>query len=158
MSKLFFEVFPTLKVSEDMRTLFGDVEVTKVATNPDRTYLHIYFLSAHLLEKRAVYEMERTIKEQLFAQTMIYVELVESYQLSSQYTPENLLREHRESILLELKKRSIVEHNMFANAKCTFGDGNVVILEFEESIVAEGKAEWSVLVGHIHHMETKYIL
>ena len=141
MSKLFFEVFPTLKVSEDMRILFGDVEVTKVATNPDRTYLHVHFLSTHLLEKRVIYAMERAIKEQLFGQTMLCVELVESYQLSSQYTPENLLREHRESILLELKKRSIVEHNMFANAKYTFENGNIVSLEFEESIVAEGKAE-----------------
>ena len=141
MSKLFFEVFPTLKVSEDMRILFGDVEVTKVATNPDRTYLHVHFLSTHLLEKRVTYAMERAIKEQLFGQTMLCVELVESYQLSSQYTPENLLREHRESILLELKKRSIVEHNMFANAKYTFENGNIVTLEFEESIVAEGKAE-----------------
>ena len=32
-------------------------------------------------------------------------------------------------------------HSAFANAKYTFENGNIVTLEFEESIVAEGKAE-----------------
>ena len=38
MNKKFFDVFPTLKVNQEMRTLFEDVEVTKVATNSDRNF------------------------------------------------------------------------------------------------------------------------
>ena len=104
MNKKFFDVFPTLKVNQEMRPLFGDVEVTKVATNSDKTYLHVHIFSTHLLAKKNVYDMERAIKEQLFGQSMICVSLVEKYQLSGQYTPENLLKEYRESILLELKE------------------------------------------------------
>ena len=139
--KKFFDVFPTLKVNNEMRTLFADVDVTKVATNADRDYLHIHFLSTHLLSKKQVWTMETAIKEQLFGQTMIRIQMKEKYQLSQLYTPENLLREYHESILLELKQRSIVEHNMYANAKRRFEEGNVVCLQFEDSIVAEGKAE-----------------
>lgn len=141
MSKLFFEVFPTLKVKENMHVLFEDVEVLKVTTNSDRTYLHIHFLSTHLIEKKQVYDMENCIKEQLFGRISICVELVETYRLSGQYTPENLLKEYRESILLELKQRSVVEHNVFANAVCRFDEGNVMTIEFADTLVAEGKSE-----------------
>ena len=141
MSKKFFDVFPTLKMNQELQVLFEDVEVTKVVTNSDRTYLHVHFLSKHLLAKRYVYNMEKIIKEQLFGQSMVQIQLVEKYLLSSQYTPENLMREYRESILLELKQKSIVEHNMFANAKCTFENEQMMNLEFEDTIVAEGKAE-----------------
>ncbi len=141
MSKQFFEVFPSLKLNQDTRALFEDVEVTKVATNSDRSYLHVHILSSHLFHKSYVYEMEKAIKEQLFGQSMVQVKLLERYHLSAQYTPENLLKEYRESILLELKRRSVVEHNMFSNAKCTFEDEGVLQLEFEDTIVAQGKAE-----------------
>ena len=139
--KKFFDVFPTLKVNSELRTLFADVEVTKVATNADRDYLHVHFLSTHLIAKRYVWAMETAIKEQLFGQTMIRIQMKEKYQLSLLYTPENLLKEYHESILLELKQRSIVEHNMYANARRRFEEGNVVYLQFEDTIVAEGKAE-----------------
>ncbi len=141
MSKRFFEVFPTLKVNQEISTLFADVQVTKVATNADRSYLHVHFLSTHLISKKYIYAVEEAIKEQLFATSLIRIAFVETYQLSGQYTPENLMREYRESILLELKQRSIVEHNMFAKAKVHFENDNILCLEFEDTIVAQGKAE-----------------
>ena len=141
MNKRFFDVFPTLKVNEELRTLFADVEVTKVASNADRDYLRVHILSTHLIGKRYIYTVETAIKEQLFGMNRIRIQLIEVYQLSGQYTPENLLREYRDSILLELKQRSIVEHNMFATAKYHFEGNNILCLEFEDTIVAEGKAE-----------------
>ncbi len=38
MSKPFFEVFPTLKVKDDIQMMFQGVEVTKVSTNSTRLY------------------------------------------------------------------------------------------------------------------------
>ncbi len=146
MSKQFFEVFPTLKLNMDFQRLLQDVEVTKVATNHTRDYLHVHIFSRHLLPKQFIYALEKAIKEQLFGMTMIQIQIVEKYQLSEQYTPENLLREYRDSILLELKKRSVVEANMFANAKCEFEDERIMHLQFEDSIVAQGKAEAIVLL------------
>ncbi len=141
MSKKFFDVFPTLKVNQEMQILFEGVDITKVATNADRSYLHVHIMSNHLIEKKFVYAMETAIKEQLFGTTLISVGFVEQYQLSGQYTAENLLREYRESILQELRQRSVVEYNMFANAKYHFEEGNILCLEFEDNIVAEGKTD-----------------
>ena len=141
MAKKFFDVFPTLKVNENMRTLLADVEVTKVATNADRDYLHVHIISTHLLQKKMVLQLETAIKEQLFGMTPIQLKIIESYQLSEQYTPENLMKEYYESILLELKSKSVVEHNLFLNAKYRFENENTLFLQFEDSIIAELKSD-----------------
>ena len=39
--KTFFHVFPTLKVEEEFKVLFADVEVKKITTNSGRDFLHI---------------------------------------------------------------------------------------------------------------------
>ena len=43
MSKIFFDVFPTLKVNEEIRMLFESVQVEKVSTNRQRDLL-MYFV------------------------------------------------------------------------------------------------------------------
>ncbi len=140
MTKKFFEVFPTLKLNERMRTLFADVEVTKVATNANRDYLRVHIYSTHLIQKAYIFSIETAIKEQLFGMTPIQIQIVELYKLSEQYTPENLMNEYHDSILLELKQHSIVEHNMFSNAKYRF-EKDTLFLHMEDSIVAEKKSE-----------------
>ena len=87
MAKKFFEVFPTLKLNERMRTLFADVVVTKVATNSDRDYLRVHIYSTHLIQKMYIFSAETAIKEQLFGLTPIQIQIVELYRLSEQYTP-----------------------------------------------------------------------
>ena len=146
MTKNFFEVFPTIKLNERIQKLLTDVKITKVTTNTNRDYLHIHMLSTHLLEKKIVFSLERSIKEQLFGNNPIQIQIIESYSLSSLYTPENLMKEYHESILVELKARSVVEYNMFLNAKYRFESGvqesvDTLFLEFEDSIVAEQKAD-----------------
>ena len=54
MSKLFFEVFPTLKVSEEMKMLLAEVEVTKVASNSARDFIRVHIFSRHLIKKRRI--------------------------------------------------------------------------------------------------------
>ena len=148
MTKMFFDVFPTLKLNDRMRTLFADVEVTKVSTNAGRDYLHVHLSSTHLIEKKWIYAMETAIKEQLFGASPIRIQIVESYYLSEQYTPENLMKEYYESILLELKKHSVVEHNIFMNAAWSFENENTLILKFEDSVIASLKEDSIVKMLH----------
>ena len=141
MSKSFFEVFPTLKVNEDIQILFQGVEVLKVATNSRRDFIRVYLLSSHLIQKKRVFEVEKLLKEQLFGRSPIQVKIVEKYALSDQYTPENLMNEYFESILLELGARSVVERSMMQNASYSFEDENILALKLTDTIVAEGKKE-----------------
>lgn len=141
MSKPFFEVFPTLKTDEDMKMLFSGVDVLKVTTNSDRTFIKVHILSRHLLQKKRIYEMEKMLKDQLFGHSRISTELVERYELSAQYTPENLMNEYLDSMILELNTRSVVERSMLQSARYSFEDGNILCLELTDTIVAKGKKE-----------------
>ena len=141
MNKPFFDVFPTLKVNNDLKILFQDVEVSKVATNSNREFIRVHILSRHLLKKQDIFTMEDKIKEQLFTHVKIRIEIVEKYELSEQYTPENLLNEYLDSFLVELNERSVVERNMMQTATYFFEDENILCLKLTDSIVAQGKKE-----------------
>lgn len=141
MSKPFFEVFPTLKVNEDIRMLFEGVEVTKVATNSDRDFIKVHLYSRHLIQKRRIYEVERLLKDQLFGRSRIQIEVKERYELSEQYTPENLMNEYFDSLLLELNEKSVVERSMLQGSRYQFEEGNILCLTLTDTIVAQGKKE-----------------
>ena len=63
MNKPFFDVFPTLKVNNELKNLFQDVEVSKVATNSSREFIRVHILSCHLLKKQDIFAMEDKIKD-----------------------------------------------------------------------------------------------
>ena len=141
MSKPFFEVFPTLKVGNEIRNMFEGVYVQKVTTNSDRTFLRVHILSQHLIQKTLVYEVEQLIKSQLFGRSAVQVEMREKYELSGQYTPENIMAEYLDSFLAELDTRSVVERNMLQNAKCTFEEDNILCMQLIDTVIAQGKKD-----------------
>ena len=104
MSKKFFEVFPTLKVNEELELLFHGVDVCKVATNKRRDYIRVQIRSGHLIRKSRIYELEELLKEQLFGRARIQIRVEEEFSLSAQYTPENIMSEYYESFLEELDR------------------------------------------------------
>ena len=65
----------------------------------------------------------------------------EQYDLSEQYTPENLMNEYYDSFLMELDQRSVVERNMLQNASYEFENGNILCLTLTDTIVAQGKKD-----------------
>ena len=138
--KVFFEVFPTLKVDEELQMLFNDVGVKKITTNSERDYIHVHIFSRHVIQKRHIRAMEFRIKEQLFSTANVNVSIIEQYALSEQYTAEALMTEYRNSIVLELKEKSVLAGNMFQQAEITFQD-QVMYLGLTDTIVSEGKKE-----------------
>ena len=147
MSKPFFEVFPTLKMNEELRMLLESVEVLKVATNSSREFIRVHLRSRHLIQKKEIYDLEKRIKDQMFARSLIRIEVQDQYELSEQYTPENLMELYWDSFLLELDDRSVVERNMLQSGTCEFEEENILCLTLTDTIVARGKKE--SLVGYL---------
>lgn len=106
MAKLFFDVFPTLKADRDSEMLFREVEVTKITSTSAKDHIKVHIYSTHLIPKKVVVSVEKQIETQLF-QGNVPVAICENYQLSKQYTPENLMDAYRESILYELERKSV---------------------------------------------------
>ena len=148
--KVFFNVFPTLKVEEEIKILFSDVEVKKITTNTRRDFLHVHTLSRHLIQKRQIRLMESRIKDQLFGNVPVDVSIREEYALSGQYTPEALMNEYRDSILFELKEKSVLASSMFAQADVRYEEGGIVCLELLDTIVSEGRKE--EILNYLEHI------
>ncbi|MDD2981099.1 MAG: PolC-type DNA polymerase III [Hespellia sp.] len=141
MTKKFFDVFPTLKVNDEIQLLFDEVGVTKITTTSMRDFIRVHIFSRHLIQKQHIYEMERMIKEQLFGTCQVAIAIIEQYQLSEQYTPKNFMREYHDSITAELRSDSVLAANMFDRAKYFFEEGNILCMEMVETVVAQGKQE-----------------
>ena len=127
MAKLFFEVFPTLKITGEMSALLKETEITKVASNSARSALRIYLESTRLIPKPEIYHIEQEIRQQLFPHKEVAVKIIEKFNLSSQYTPEKLMAVYRESILEEIRNYSVLLYNLMRCSK---------ILTLEDTIVA----------------------
>ena len=134
--KEFLDVFPQLKVEPQLEELLKTVKVRKVAVNPQKDCLRVYIVSSQWIQKKYIYDLEASIKGQFFQNAPLKVKIIEKFQLSRQYTPENFLAVYRPSILLELKQYSILEYNMFATADIRFSDPETMELLMTDSVIA----------------------
>ena len=136
MAKLFFEVFPTLKITGEMSALLKETEITKVASNSAQNALRIYLESTRLIPKPEIYHIEQEIRQQLFTHKEAAVKIIEKFNLSSQYTPEKLMAVYRESILEEIRNYSVLLYNLMRCSKMEFAREDHMILTLEDTIVA----------------------
>ena len=141
MPKDFFEVFPTLEVSDNLRGLFSQAAVTRVTVTSSRDKMRIYLQSTRLLYWQSLREAEREIRCQIFHNAPVDVQIIVKFVLSRQYTPRTLMEEYRESILEELRDYNIFLYNILRQAECTFTSDDEMTLAIEENVVSEGKLE-----------------
>ena len=132
MEKRFFTVFPDLKLNSELTELFDLVEVEKVTTNRAKNAIRVYILSRRLIDKKTLHYVESEIEKQLFGGLQVSVFFVEKFQLSEQYTVENLFNVYFESIMAELRSKSRILSNIIKKAKCTF-EGKHMNIEVEET-------------------------
>ena len=140
-AKKFFDVFPTLKVEDDIQVLFQDVEIQKVTTNKGRDYLHVHIFCHHLIQKKYIWQMEEIIKNQLFKSMPVNILVLEKYSLSSLYNVQTLMENYKDSMFDELNKQSVIAANMFKKARPVYGEENCMCLALPATILSEDKKE-----------------
>ena len=139
MTKPFFEVFPTLDIKGTLHDKLEQAGVERVSASRQRDRLNIYLYSNRLILKEDIWAAESEIKRQLFAGASIVVHIFERYELSSQYTPENLMGIYRESILEELKSYSHIEYNAFRTAEISYPEPEQILFTVEDTVLNRGK-------------------
>ena len=141
MAKLFFDVFPTLDVSGDMKKILSEMEVTKVGMNHERDHIRVYLLGSHLIHKNNITQLEKSIEEQIFKGKRMNVRIIEKYQLSEQYTARTLMDMYKDSILDELNAYSVLEYNLLRTADMEFPEEDRLILTMDETIIAKTRTD-----------------
>ena len=141
MSKAFREAFPTLKLEEELEGLLDTTEVTKISANHEHTHIRIYLRAKRLIFKKNIWTLEKAITEQIFQNRAIQVKIIESYELSEQYTPKSLIEVYKDSILDELNAYSVLEYNLLRTADMEFPEEDRLILTMDETIIAKTRTD-----------------
>ena len=147
MEKDFFDVFPNLKVKEQLKEWLEMVTVTKVSCNPDKTRLWIYIKSDRWIHKKFIFALEEQIERQCFQGIDIQVKVIERFYLSRQYTPNNFLEVYHSSMELELKNYNMLEYNLFKRAEIYFPEEDKMELKLPDSVISREKSE--ILVEYL---------
>lgn len=119
-SKRFFQVFPELKLENNLTELLSLVQIDRIAANHKKDAIRVYMTGTRIIPKKSIYMVQDEIEKQMFGTGNIRVQIVEHYILSRQYTPQTLWEEYQESIMEELRTKSVVMYNMLRRGELIF--------------------------------------
>ena len=148
MEKDFFDVFPNLKIKDELHELLDMVMVTRVSCNPSKTRLWVYIRSERWIHKKYIFELEQQIERQCFPGIQMQVTVIERFYLSRQYTPDNFLEVYRSSMELELRNYNMLEYNLFKRARISFTGTDHMELVLPDAVIAREKS--GILVEYLH--------
>ena len=115
--------------------------MTKISANHEHTHIRIYLRAKRLIFKKNIWKLEKAITEQIFQNRAIQVKIIESYELSEQYTPKSLIEVYKDSILDELNAYSVLEYNLLRTADMEFPEEDRLILTMDETIIAKTRTD-----------------
>ncbi len=141
MPKAFKETFPTLQLDSELESLLETTEVTKISANHARSGIRIYLRARRLIFKKNIWKLEEAVSSQIFKGQEMSVKIIESYELSGQYTPEKLFEIYKESILDELNAYSVLEYNLLRTADMKFDAPDHLVLIMDETIIAKTRTD-----------------
>ncbi len=137
----FFEVFPTLKLPEDLAAYLEDTEVARVTKTSTNSLARVYLESGRLIGKQVIYKTEDALKKQIFKMKNMDVRVIDRYKLSSQYTPTMIMETYYDSILFELEKYWTLEYNLLKNSSWKFTGEHSLELTLEDGFLARTYGE-----------------
>ena len=147
MEKEFFDVFPNLKVKDQLHEWLEMVTVSKVSCNPAKTRLWVYIHSERWIHKKYIMALEDQIERQCFSGLEIQVTVIERFHLSRQYSPANFLEVYRSSMEVELKNFNMLEYNLFKRAQIAFPSDEQMDLTLPDSVISREKS--GILVEYL---------
>jgi DNA polymerase III subunit alpha, Gram-positive type len=147
VEKEFFDVFPNLKVNDQLQEWLEIVTVSRVACNPAKTRLWVYIHSERWIHKKYIMALENQIERQFFAGLEMQVTVIERFHLSKQYSPANFLDVYRSSMEIELKNYNMLEYNLFKRSQISFPSDEQMDLTLPDSVISREKSE--ILVEYL---------
>ena len=137
----FFEVFPNMNTESDLSTALSDATITKVSTGRSKDDIRIYVTFNTLIPKRRIWHLEKSIKKQFFPNNGVTIRIFEDFDLSSQYTPSNLLSSYNDSILEVLEEKSALLFNIYKKADLDFPENGHLTVTIEDTLIGKEKEQ-----------------
>ena len=142
MTKAFFDAFPTIATDdEELSSLLEHTTVTRVCVSEKSSQLKIYLDADRLIPKRQIEKIEKNFDDEFAAGQGLSTRIIEHFHLSGQYTPKNLMRVYRSSILHELQGFQQWMYTMFRGADIRFSDDETCVIEVEDRLIFRSHAD-----------------
>ena len=136
----FFEVLPDLKVEDKLMQLFSIVDVEKVVLDNSTNVLMFHLRSREIIHHAQIVKMQEHIKNKLFPNTPVTIQLREKYLLSEQYTVKYITDVYKDSLLYEISAKSEMFSAMIRMSEWTV-EGDTLTVTLDNSLFARRKAE-----------------
>ena len=78
MSKLFFDVFPTFHLENELGSLLKEAEVRRITTTENKNHIKVYLFCNRLIQKPDIKKIEEELEKQLFDNRNIKFTIYES--------------------------------------------------------------------------------
>lgn len=137
---LFFEIFDNLKTEQTLTDLFSEAKVIKVIASKQFNQIYIHIMFSRLISRKFITKMEYELHKQLFLNTKNTVKICDAYQLSAQYSPENLWETYSTSVYEEIMTESVMSYNILRSSHVSFEEGKM-ILRMEDGFINRRKGE-----------------
>ena len=140
MGKLFKEVFPGLKLSDDIDDLIRQTEIKGITMFEKEKKMVISIISTNLIFKQDIYKAESQISNSIFPDGKGRCIIDEHFNLSGQYRLKNITDVYRDSFQEEIKNESRVCYRFLKHGEWTCNDDNVLTLALEDSEIARSRS------------------
>ena len=151
MAHKFFDVFSTLRLSDNDRDLFEETGIDRLVSSSRRDKLHIYLSCNYIIPKERIYVVEKEIEKQIFPNNDCSVKIIEKFILSDTYDAKALYKEYKDSILLEGSKINPAWSDLLAHADFEFSeDAKGVKVILEDRFIARDLSE--EILDYIDHV------
>ena len=139
--KLFLEVFPDLKLDEELAEAFASATCEKVTACNSRQLLRVDIENTFLIPYRCILRVEKEIKRQMFGGS-VDIRIEPHYRLSEQYTASVIFEMCKESFMLELEQMSSASGSIMKTVVIRFPSDDRMEISVPSNPVLKQKAEW----------------
>ncbi len=135
MKRKFFDVFGKLKSEDRGGYVLENCDIERLSTTKDHSVLKVYLRSDALIPKRAIWNLEKKIKDVYFHEKPVNITIIESFNLAaSSYSPKELYEAYKDSILEEIHRYSPVLFQVLDRSRAEF-DGNHMTIVIEDELL-----------------------
>ncbi len=131
----FFDAFRSLRLREDLASLFEDTVVEHLVHNREKDRLKVFIASDHIITKSKIKAVEREIKRQLFKEAGTEVRIYERFELPGSYTLKNILSEYGDDLFEELKARDRFLYTALKGGGLSLSEDNHIVLGVDRGLM-----------------------
>ena len=133
----FFDAFTTLRLGEELASLFEDTVIEHIVQNKVKNRLKIFLASGHIITKPQIKTVEREIERQLFRDSGTEVFIFERFELPKQYDLKYIFSEYRDGLFEELKSDNRFIYAALKACNLSLSEDNHIVISADRSLVLD---------------------